>query len=203
MRTRELDALRTLVDPYPVGGLPLDQQIVAALTQAWDYLVGAHEEGMSSSKLDRATRFEWNPPVLGFSLERHRATVRGSSRGTVQSWEVDLDTSTAKLVDEKTVQMRPTRPRLDVVRLATRVVDELRGRKDTPWFEWNTDRTQARLLVGRLPGLEPSQPQQTLASRRKRFREALLTRLPEGVAERQLYRFRVDSEYRETVVRQK
>ena len=44
---------------------------------------------MWASKLGRMEKVEWQPPYLTFSIERHGATVKGSTRAELQNWQVD------------------------------------------------------------------------------------------------------------------
>ena len=70
---------------------PPAREIEAHLAPVWDALAG-DDGGMTSRKLHgRMEVVLWNPPRLTFYIERHGATVLGSSRAEVQEWTVDLE----------------------------------------------------------------------------------------------------------------
>src|SRR5215831_20472355 len=56
--------------------------VMHLLANCWHELEGAGETAMQARKLDRAEDVSWNPPVLSFTIERHGATVLGSSNCT-------------------------------------------------------------------------------------------------------------------------
>jgi hypothetical protein len=64
-------------------------KIVNLLEGCWSELSGAHQGGMVSTKLYRAEKLRWDPPVLSFIIERHGAAVNGSSRAALQKWWID------------------------------------------------------------------------------------------------------------------
>jgi hypothetical protein len=45
--------------------------------------------------VSRAEELSWNPPILSFTIERHGATARGSSRAELHEWTVNLHEGTA------------------------------------------------------------------------------------------------------------
>jgi hypothetical protein len=56
---------------------------------------GADETAMEGWKVSRAEELSWNPPILSFTIERHGATARGSSRAELHEWTVTLHEGTA------------------------------------------------------------------------------------------------------------
>ena len=64
--------------------------------------------------IDRMEKVEWVPPVLRFQIERHGATVKGSSRAELHEWTIDLCKATAECVSKGSRQIIPMAPRLNV-----------------------------------------------------------------------------------------
>jgi hypothetical protein len=132
-------------------------KVMHLLANCWDELEGAGETAMQARKLDRAEDVSWNPPVLSFTIERHGATVLGSSRAELHRWSVDMHERTARCEPGRYRQLRPTAPRL--VKLGILV--------------WKSD-DEIEVKHGRLvPG---GGYQQTVAGRRRRFRKQLTER---------------------------
>jgi hypothetical protein len=132
---------------------------------------------MHARKLDRAEKFWWKPPVLTFTIERHGATVLGSSRADLQRWELNLTTRDAECSKESYRQIHPATPKLDVKPIASRVCETIREGSGS-----NSDLVQNGVVVWKgddevwvyhgklIPG---GGYQQTVAGRRKRFRDEL------------------------------
>lgn len=68
---------------------------MAALAACWVDIEGSNEQGMDDHKLHRIENPRWDPPYVIFELERHGATVAGSSRAEVHRWHVNIDTMVA------------------------------------------------------------------------------------------------------------
>jgi hypothetical protein len=144
---------------------------------AWDDLQGNDYSKMKAEKLFRS-RIEtasWNPPVLTFSIERHGAVVLGSSRATVQEWNVNLDTKSASCVNERSRQHFSPKPRLNVEPMAEEVVRLIVKRKKDERLKWNEDGSVRVLLSKILP--DDSAYKATLSGRRKRLRKCLEEKL--------------------------
>ena len=90
------------------------------LANCWHELKGAGETAMQARKLDRAEDVSWNPPVLSFTIERHGATVLGSSRAELHRWSVNMHQRTARCERGRYSQLLPTAPRPDVKATAAR-----------------------------------------------------------------------------------
>jgi hypothetical protein len=46
---------------------------------------------MAGYKLSRMKDATWNPPILEFTIERHGGTALGSTRASLQRWEINMD----------------------------------------------------------------------------------------------------------------
>jgi len=136
---------------------------------------------MKDWKVSRAEDLSWDPPVLSFTIERHGATVLGSSRGELHEWRVDLHEGTAHCERRRYRQLTPTAPRLDVKPIAVRVCDAVQQGPASNCdlvkkgiVVWNGD-NQVSIKHGALiPG---GGPQQTVAGQRRRFRSELTDRM--------------------------
>lgn len=131
---------------------------------------------MEGDKLTgRMEQVVWEPPVLSFAIERQGATVKGSSRATLQEWTVDLDKMTVRCAEGRYRQVHARQPRLDVQQLAEEVANLIVQHQQDERLRWYED-GRVRVLVGKvLP--DGSAVAQTLAGRRKGFRAALRERL--------------------------
>jgi hypothetical protein len=170
-----LDFVRGLcdyLDSFGPGPITDTGRLGGMLSSCWDELDGSDQEGMTSFKLHgRVEDATWNPPLLRFSIERHGATVRGSSRAERHGWTLDLQTKTATWERLGFRQVRPAARRLDVQALADAIFQLiLEGQMDErlKWYEDGTVRVQIGKVIP-----ENSAVKQTLAGRRKRFRAAL------------------------------
>ncbi len=131
-----------------------------------------NDGGMTSTKLlGRIENPVWNPPRIVFRIERHGATVMGSSRAELQEWTIDLEqrTATAETVGRR--QVRPMQRRLDVQSIAEQIAAAILAGRPDDGLKWDGE-DHVRLLVGEvLPA--GSAVKGTLAGRRRRLREAL------------------------------
>ncbi len=140
-----------------------------SVSPSWDVLAG-DDGGMTRSKLfGRMERVVWQPPKFIFRIERHGATVMGSSRAELQEWTIDLEQRTKTVQTVSRRQVRPMQGRLDVQPIAEEIVAAiLTGRPDDR-LKWDGE-DQVRLLIGEvLPA--GSAVKETLAGRRKRLRD--------------------------------
>jgi hypothetical protein len=156
-------------------------KIIDLLTACWSELEGANDTSMEAWKLHRAEGLSWNPPLLSFTIERHAATVLGSSRAELQSWTVNLDLETARCAKESYRQLRPTASRLNVKPIAARVIDAVQQGPAASCdllkdgiVEWNGPNQLSIKHGALIPGGEY---QQTVAGRRRRFRNELERRM--------------------------
>ena len=61
---------------------PDTSQVEGFLAENWDELIGESVGGMQGYKvIGRTEEMQWQPPVLGFKIERHSGTVAGLLEG--------------------------------------------------------------------------------------------------------------------------
>lgn len=158
----------TSLQPGPVADVATVERLLAA---AWDDLSG-DDGGMSGEKLlGRMEAVSWEPPRLVFGIERHGATVMGSTRAEVQEWIVDLERHTKKVQTVGRRQVVPMQKRFDVKAVAKELADAILAGRADERLMWD-GKEWVRLLIGKaLP--EGSAGKETLAGRRKRLREAV------------------------------
>jgi hypothetical protein len=170
-----IDSLSQHLATLPPGPISNPGDLERLLAACWHEFQG-DDCGMTGQKLlGRMEEVIWEPQTLSFTVERHGGTVLGSSRATLQEWRLDLDKRTAWCEERRFRQVRARQPRLDVRALAEAVARLILGRQEDGRLQWFED-GRVRVLVGEvLPG--GSAVAQTLAGRRKRFRQALRERL--------------------------
>jgi hypothetical protein len=169
--------LRRHLEALPSGPVEPPDQIESLLAACWRELAGGSEGGMAGSKLHgRMEEVTWQPPVLAFSIERHGATVLGSSRAELHHWSVNVEQGTAvKAASSGYRQLVPREKPLDVGALVGELVKLIRNRRRDARLDWGSDGA-VKVLVGKIiPAY--SAAQQTVIGRRKRFRAALLAGL--------------------------
>jgi hypothetical protein len=155
----------------PEGPLepPHDAVVRSALELNWDDLDGSEEEGTTMGKIHRAEDLRWSPPYLTFSLERHGATVKGSTRAELHHWTVDVEAETARITNRTRRQLyRQSKP-LKVEPIAQQVADRIRSGEIHETLRW-TDPDTVSININIVI---PETTRQTTTSRRKRFYEAL------------------------------
>jgi hypothetical protein len=156
-------------------------KIIGLLADCWQDLEGAEETSMKDFKLERLEDLSWNPPVLSFTIERHGAKVLGSKRGELHKWTVNPGLATAHCISGGYRQLIPTAPKLDVQSIAARVCDAVQQGPAS-----NCDLVKKGIVVWHgsdrvsiMHGtLIPSDGyKQTIAGRRRRFRNDLENRM--------------------------
>lgn len=160
------------LESMPPGPIAETADLEMLLAECWDDIPGANQQGMSGDKLPgRMEDVVWNPPVLAFVIERHGATVNGSTKAERQKWVLDIVARTASW---ENVGYRPVRRRqsnLDLRPVAEEIAQLILARKPDQRLKWN-ENGSVRVLIGEiLP--EGSAVAQTLAGRRMRFRKKL------------------------------
>ena len=132
---------------------------------------------MRAEKLWRLEEPTWNPPCLSFVIERHGQTVMGSSRATVYKWQVDLQSLTAKVIEQKRRQLYPMAKRLDVKSIAEELVKAIVDGIPDERLKVKGD-GNVQLVMGKIIR---ATNQQTTTGRRRRLRGQLDTLLkPHG-----------------------
>lgn len=175
MSINELRLYLSFVAPGPI---PLNKvsPLLGLLTKAWDSFDGGSDQSTFSNKLGRAECLDWKPPYLRFTLERHGATVNGSTRGALHHWKVNTDTGVAEIEKNGSRQLSPMSPKLDVKKLALETKARILNHEMHESLEWH-DRSQVLLLVS---NLIPAEKHQTTQSRRKRFSTELSSAMSEA-----------------------
>src|SRR5713101_1397585 len=103
---------------------------------------------MCADKLYRLEDLEWNPPVLSFVIERHGGTVKGSTRGKLQLWQVNLEKGIAQCNPNYSFrQLTPRDPALRVEPIAEEIAHLIKEKKENEKLKWNADRARVRVLV--------------------------------------------------------
>lgn len=150
-------------------------EIERLLALAWTDLAGDYG-GMRPDKLfDRMEDVTWTPPLLIFRIERHGATVMGSSRAEMQTWTINVDKRTAYCESSGYRQLSPRKRPLDVKPMAEEVAALILGHVEDArvrWIDRETVRINSGVVLPRVSAVK-----MTLANRRKRFRTALGERL--------------------------
>ncbi len=161
------------ISPGPIADTATLEDLLA---NCWDQFLGSDEEGMAGYKLhQRMQDVEWKPPRLCFLIERHGATVLGSSRAERHEWILDIRAKTATYTRTGYKQIRPSDARLDIRPLAEEIVSLILNHSEEDRLKWCDDGS-VRVRIGKIiPG--DGVPRQTLEGRRKRFREEVDKRL--------------------------
>jgi hypothetical protein len=124
---------------------------------------------MRAEKLWRLEEPTWNPPCLSFLIERHGQTVMGSSRATVYKWQVDLQSLTAEVIEQKRRQLYPMDKRLDVKPIAEELAKAIIGGIPDERLKV-TKVGNVQLVMGKII---PATNKQTTSGRRRRLRAEL------------------------------
>jgi hypothetical protein len=123
---------------------------------------------MTAEKLvGRMEDIRWEPPYLTFQVERHGAFALGSSRGELQSWEINVDEGTANFVEAGYRQVRPMSPRLDVKPLVEEVVALILAGREDERLKWAPDHSRVTVRIGKI--IPADGPKETTQKRRRRF----------------------------------
>jgi hypothetical protein len=79
-----VQALSAYLNSFPANAVKfIDEskpKILELLKDSWPWLKGSDEAKTFTNKLFRAENLRWKRPILTFQLERHGATINGSSR---------------------------------------------------------------------------------------------------------------------------
>ncbi|OGP93618.1 MAG: hypothetical protein A2157_03795 [Deltaproteobacteria bacterium RBG_16_47_11] len=90
---KALEELEKILHGLERGTVPIELKgtILELLESGWNELEGSDYEAMEPWKVKRAEDLRWISPELFFLLERHGATVMGSTRAEMQVWIVNLE----------------------------------------------------------------------------------------------------------------
>ena len=135
-----MKTLKEHLESVPPGVVHEANGLDRLLADCWDALEGASEDGMAGFKLvGRMESVEWQSPILSFAIERHGATVCGSTRAELQHWEMDLDRMTATITKTARRQLEPMADRISVKATSQEIAQAiLDGRSDTR-LRWDED----------------------------------------------------------------
>jgi len=163
-----IGSLKRYLEAQAAG--PIDASKVAGLlSQCWHVFKGTRETKMRMDKLHRMEEPKWVPPMLTFLIERHGATVMGSSRAAVHVWALDLETLTATVAEDGRRQLYPMDKQLDVKPLAQNLADAITNGDPDPRLKWARDGS-VKVNIGEVI---PATNKQTTAGRRRRLRDEL------------------------------
>lgn len=158
------------------GPIPDTIELEPLLVACWQQLDGGDAQGMAFYKLrGRMEEVEWEPPILSFTIERHGATVMGSTRADLQRWQVNVDERTAICWTAGTRQVYPRQPPLDVRSIAEEIAQLVVNHQEDERLRWKKDGSVHVNISRILP--EGSAVKQTLEGRRIRMRDAVQERL--------------------------
>ena len=127
---------------------------------------------MNTGKLGRIENMTYkSPDVITFEIERHGATVHGSSYAQVHQWTVNLTEIKAicnPYYKKRVVGIRDAP--LKIQPLAQKVADAIINfNHENKYLKWKSD-DKVKILIGHII---PETNLQTTTSRRKRFRNKL------------------------------
>lgn len=175
IKTPGLTALKAWLDRTTPGEITDTAEIERLVASAWDDLL-RDDGGMEAYKLfGRMEDVTWTQPLLTFRIERHGATVMGSSRAEMQTWTIDVEAGTACCQAKGYRQLSPRQPPLDVKPLAEEVAAAIVHHVEDARVTW-VDQDTVRVNIGVIFP-KGSAVKMTLAGRRKRFQMALSERL--------------------------
>ena len=151
-----------------------EDALLPLLVEAWPELQGCELCAMHAGKLSRACRFEWEPPILSFEIERHGAMLAGgSSRAERQVWHVDVEKAVADTIVVGYVQVEKRSPVFKTGPVAEELAEAIINCRNDPRLQWSkTGKVQVRT-----DKVLPAGRKQTTEGRRKRLNRDLEKRL--------------------------
>jgi hypothetical protein len=171
-----MEELKQFLTSLQPGEIIDKARLTHLLSRRWEEFAGSDQGGMAGYKLnDRIERPTWDPPRLSFEIVRHRKIARGSTRGTVQDWVVDVEELTARCTGEKDIQIRKPAPRTDVGPIADELVRAIEGHAEDPRLEWKNER-RVRVNVSRALPAE-GRPRWTIEGLHGRLQQVLNAQL--------------------------
>ena len=151
------------------GTLSDASELEVVLSKCWDDFTGGGVEGMAGYKLHkRMEGVTWAPPILNFFVERHGATVRGSTRAHLHRWDLNVRDRRALFFRGGYRQLHPMQPSLNLKPIAVEIVHLITGNEPDERLRWYPDGS-VRVVVSKVPP-KGYAVKQTLDGRRKRFR---------------------------------
>jgi hypothetical protein len=144
--------------------------VLKLLAESWKTFRGSNDQSTTSDKLYRAENLTWTPPILSFFLERHGATVNGSSRAELHHWTVNISSGTAKIVKIGRRQLYPMDKRMDTLAVAKETARLIQSNTKHQTLNWVEDGVYVIVQIGKVI---PLTNQQTTTYRRANYRAHL------------------------------
>jgi hypothetical protein len=165
------------LSPGEISDMDKVERVELLLAEAWGQVEGPSGGGMTAHKIHkRLESIGWDPPLLSFTIERHGATMLGSSRANLQDWVVDVDEGTSSYTTRRR-QLYKMSPPLKTKPLAEQIGRIIAKRQKSKKLKWSDDKTIVRVIIGKI--IPDDTARQTVAGRRKRFRRDLTEFLQE------------------------
>lgn len=147
-------------------------EALGLLTDLWDSFSGSDATSMDMLKLHRLEDPTWRNPLLTFRLERHGRIMHGSSRAEMYTWTIDLNLGTATCREDGYRQKEARAKPLKVEPICKEVAALIHATKDHECLKWSDDFSRVTVRIGKV--IPEDSYKQTIAGRRKRFRQCLL-----------------------------
>ena len=163
-------------------------ELARHLSDVWNDLAGSHDQKTTPNKLTSRPLEDviWSPPLLLFALERHGGTVNGSSRAELHRWEVDVERWQASIKSKGRRQLTKQDKKYNPASDIDAICEAVQSKVNSNGLEYRSDGS-IKVVVGKIVVASNNQ---TLAARRRRFRDLLLKRMSEiGYVEKSLYIF--------------
>lgn len=168
----------SVLSSIPAGAVPArkNDELFKLVVASWHEFSGSGQTSMEAWKILRDNgpeKVTWNPPLLSFVIDRHGATVLGSTRAERQQWTLNIDGRTAEHMQIGFRQLYPNAPKLNVRSLAERVckvVQEGQSSTSDLLSDGIVVWKNADELIVFQGKLIPKTVQRTTIGRRKRFR---------------------------------
>ena len=172
-----IQKLTRFLKPVSPGTIPTNKsgELFQLVVASWDEFSGSADTRMEARKILRdegPKDVTWSPPCLSFTIERHGATVLGSTRAEKQRWTLNLQRRTADHQQAGFRQVGPKAPRVNVRGLADEVSKAVQeGPSSTSRLVsngvvvWKND-DELTVFHGKIIG---GKYQRTASGRRKRF----------------------------------
>lgn len=162
-----LETFLSQLHPGPVEDVRAVEEL---LKQEWGSFRGSSAESTWANKLSgRTESMSWHPPFLSFNLERHGATVNGSTRAAIHEWKLDIVSRSAEVVTNRHRQIYPASKPLDVSPIAKKVAKLIINERPSKSLKRYPDGRVKVLISEFING----RSERTIMARRKRFRKAL------------------------------
>jgi hypothetical protein len=173
-----IENLVRVLNRVPAGAIPasISDELFKYVVASWNEFSGSSITNMDALKIlrdDGPDEVTWHPPCLSFVIDRHGATVLGSTRAEKQQWTLNLEKRTADQMPIGYRQLRPNASKLDVKPLADGVRKAVQEGPSSPSqlvsdgiIVWKND-DELTVFHGKI--VRGGGYQRTVSGRRKRF----------------------------------